>query len=642
MNKKKNKMIIATTAVIVVAVVILGTFSYLGFFKQEEKAKKEEMPEVQIDDRISPLLNQGLTVQIKRIRNRGLMDKMLTFGTSWKNKPTFYWICTVDGREHNLAEVEAAGGVKGSGVFTAWDTFGEESKGVFYVEEEQQTSEITIVVMEQVKSGLFGRKTEDVEKETIALTYDYRIGHWNGDDYLKDDDGYGHVRGEEYEIWFDIKQSDYDHDGIPYWTEVNLLGTNPTVDDSNADVDNDGCSNFWEWKWGYNPIMWDDHLNLDPDIDGIENIEEYKMSKWLSDPYQPDIYIEIDGMEKGRLLDWNHVSYEESHQMLMERFAQHGINVYIDYGWPDGPINGGGELLPFIETLSCYTGHHHNKFYVHNFADERKGIFRYCIVANNAGFISPGDYNYFDHLVVDSPLRKTFFKPRWGSTPRYFRVLIAKGILHEMGHSMGLQATTFYGVDILSNDKDNRWPTELTDEEYDKYCDEYYSIMNYDYIFGLAINKKKLFDYSDGSNGAPYDQNDWAYLYLPAFQYDAAAFEESPPSDNSFEDQEYIDKKPGIIIEGWELNENLTDKYQEELSQLSFVYDNDCTYQIFTRKDAENVIQESNRTVRAYARPNVEPTFVRWSLVAEGNLDSEGGIQFNSEVCSRLNEGELY
>ena len=107
-------------------------------------------------------------------------------------------------------------------------------------------------------------------------------------------------------------QEDYDHDGIPFWTEVNILGTDPTVDDSVLDPDNDGIPTSWEWKWDYDPWVWNDHNNLDPDLDGIENIEEYQMKKYFSDPYQPDIYIETDGMEKKGTFDLQHIFYEES------------------------------------------------------------------------------------------------------------------------------------------------------------------------------------------------------------------------------------------------------------------------------------------------------------------------------------------
>ena len=72
-------------------------------------------------------------------------------------------------------------------------------------------------------------------------------------------------------MWFSIHQSDFDHDGIPYWTEVNILNTDPERDDSKLDPDEDGLPTSWEWKWGYNHTKYDDHLYLDPDRDGLQN-----------------------------------------------------------------------------------------------------------------------------------------------------------------------------------------------------------------------------------------------------------------------------------------------------------------------------------------------------------------------------------
>ena len=83
---------------------------------------------------------------------------------------------------------------------------------------------------------------------------------------------------------------------------MNILGTDPTVDDSKLDPDGDGIPTAWEWKWGYDPFTWDDHENLDPDLDGLSNIEEYQMAKWFADPFIQDIYYEVDYMGSGGLL----------------------------------------------------------------------------------------------------------------------------------------------------------------------------------------------------------------------------------------------------------------------------------------------------------------------------------------------------
>ena len=122
----------------------------------------------------------------------------------------------------------------------------------------------------------------------------------------------------------------YDQDGIPYWAEVNVIKTDPRIDDSKLDPDGDGIPTSWEWKWNYDPKIWDDHVNLDPDIDGLENIEEYQMHKWFANPFSQDIYVEVDGMKKRGLLGKDHTLFEESKQIVIERFCLHGINIYID------------------------------------------------------------------------------------------------------------------------------------------------------------------------------------------------------------------------------------------------------------------------------------------------------------------------
>ena len=281
-------------AVLVITIlVIAGLSAYIILNYEEDEEPEKETDEFELDDKISPYTNQGLIVEVSRIRNRNLLDKMLVLGIDWRNTPSFYYTIEVD---EKLGSSE--GNIGSNGVFNKWDTFGEESTMSFYANEEQETSNVKITIVEQVKTGLLKRRVNDVEKETINLVYDYRTGRWIGDDSFMDEDGAGHYLGEEYEIWFDIYQSDFDNDRIPYWVESNFLNTNPTVDDSKLDPDNDGIPTAWEWKWGYDPNTWDDHMNLDPDIDGIENIEEYQMRKWFANPYQPDIYIETDGMQK--------------------------------------------------------------------------------------------------------------------------------------------------------------------------------------------------------------------------------------------------------------------------------------------------------------------------------------------------------
>ncbi|MCD6573923.1 MAG: hypothetical protein J7K95_07520, partial [Thermoplasmata archaeon] len=255
-----------TMAIIIIFIIILALFIYLQFSHQPRKEVKEKT----IDDRISPMENQALFIEILRIRNRNLMNKMLSYGIEWREKPRFYYVIKVDNEEGS-----SKGNVGENGVYETWDTIGYESSMVFDVEEEKEKSSVTISIIELEPIGLFKKDYKEVEKERISLIYDYRTGRWSGDDAFRDEDGMGHYLGKNYEVWFNIYQADYDHDGIPYWIEKNVLGTDPTVDDSKLDPDGDGIPTSWEWKYGYDPFTYNEHSKLDPDIDGIENIEEY-------------------------------------------------------------------------------------------------------------------------------------------------------------------------------------------------------------------------------------------------------------------------------------------------------------------------------------------------------------------------------
>lgn len=610
MNGKVTKIL----AVIAVLIIILAGIAALMLLREKEEIPTEEKEEFVLDDRISPYENQGLFVEILRIRNRDLLNRMMKFGMSWRETPSFYYTIDVDGK------VGSNKGHAGENeVYETWDTFGRESMISFYIEEEKPISKVNIKIIEVVKRGLFGRRTSEVEKESFTVTYDYRTGRWYGDDYFNDKDGYGYYLGENYEVWFNIYQADYDNDGIPYWTEVNVLGTDPTVDDSKLDPDNDGIPTDWEWRWGYDPFVWNDHAHLDPDIDGLTNIEEYKIRKWLANPFQPDIYIEVDHTEKTKLFDLDHVFYKESQQMLIERFAQHGIKVFIDDGWADGPLNGGGEILPDVAFLDDVSGKQILQYYTHHFADERKGIFRYMIVSGyDGGFICPVNFNRLDAICIGNNLRSALLV-RFAFSPRTVRIVLAAAVMHELGHSLGLVPVAFPGIDIVTRSYANRYPN-MSDEDYKGYLNNYRSIMNYKYIYN-----KKLFDYSNGSNGPPYDQNDWEHIYLPFFKVDMPSYEE--PADETFEDFEVVNEYPGVIVKGWEYSENLTKEYSQRLKTLALVKNTDADIQIFVKNDSN----DSGYNIRVYAKPNVEPVYAVYSLVAEGYIDNESNIKFYSQ-----------
>ncbi|MCJ7571306.1 MAG: hypothetical protein MUO82_05470, partial [Candidatus Thermoplasmatota archaeon] len=244
---KKNKTILLALAILTI-IILSSTFVYIQYTKEEKHEEEPENIKV-IDNRISPLTNQGLILEILRIRHRGLLDKIIKTGNSWKQKPSFYFISNIDDTEYISKDVVAAG-AESEILFNTWDTILQENKILEDTPEEQEKSSVTLTLVERVPSGLLGRKSQDYIRDKITVTYDYRTGRWNGDDSFMDDVGYGHYRGETFEVWFNLYQTDSDSDGIPYWTEVNVLGTDPRVDDSKLNPDNDGIPTDWEWKWG--------------------------------------------------------------------------------------------------------------------------------------------------------------------------------------------------------------------------------------------------------------------------------------------------------------------------------------------------------------------------------------------------------
>jgi hypothetical protein len=520
---KKSKMLkSAITGLIVIILIGAGIYAYTQYQPEE---KKEEIPTKETYDGVGPNVLQSISFTLHRIRKKGIIDQMensglfpnifknlpiknqyikdylegMRPGFGWDEKPSFTFTSTIDDEEW-LREKP----------FKDWDTGYINEITFVHVEDEQPTAYVDFTIIEhQTQKKLLGSTTIKKEMDSFKVTYDFRTGRWTGDDEFNDTDGYGHYDGENYEIWFTLSQFSEDGDRIPYWTEVNILETDPTVDDSKLDPDNDGIPTEWEWYWGYDPFTYDNHSTLDPDLDGLQNTEEYFMRKYLANPYHQEIYLEADHMaqtpkklfNKDGWDGWTHEFYFETQQMLIERFAEHNIAVHID----DGRMGEGGEILPFGRGNNAYgqdTGVI-GGFYNNNFKDERKGIFRYIVVAYGGGWCHPqNDKNWYDCICVPDNLK--FFKgPLSGAiTERTKRIGQGVQILHELGHSLGFLYAHSPGVDNTSA----RHPEDKNYPWFD-----YVSCMNYDYF------AQRLFDYSDGTNG-PYDTDDWSAVDLTFFQ----------------------------------------------------------------------------------------------------------------------------
>jgi len=620
--KHKQKVIIGVSLLVIACLLVSGMYVYFEYYTTKKETPLQQT-HFTVDDRISPLEKQGVVLEVLRIRHRGMLEKLMKPGSSWKDTPSFYYITNMDGLEYISKNVQQHGRMT-EVTFTTWDTICQENKIMRNAEEEQKTSTVTLTIMERVDSGLFGRKTTDVESDTLTVTYDYRTGRWSGDDKFKDYDGYGHYLGETFEIWFNIYQLDYDGDFIPYWTEVNILGTDPTVDDSKLDPDSDGIPTAWEWKWGYDPFTWDDHQRLDPDLDGIENIDEYKMADWFADPFVQDMYVEVDTMGRGGLFDPPHVFFEGTKQATIERFSEHNIQIFFDNGWPGGPINGGGQVLPHVDRISQESGMV-LQFYKHYFPDERKGTFVYFIVGHGGGFQHPAVNNVYDVVQITypfnglKPIKRIYEFVAKGIVPneRGFSLALAGLLLHELAHCCGVSAEScdFEGIDNMSTGA-----FLFPNRQYKQTWGQYKSVLNY-----LYANSGKIVDLSHGENGPPYDQNDWEMMFVGYFQYNSKHLEEStpeppPPSELPIDVVEWV-------VTGYTYDANLTEQFVKHIGDYSPIDPIKVNWSVYKLVDKENY--PNYRDIKIFAQPKIKTT-KQWVLNQEADLDSEGNLQFYS------------
>jgi hypothetical protein len=579
MFKKKisiNKSIFIILIFVIILILFLIISIELSSNDENKQQPKENNTKELLTDKISPLENQGLILEIYRMRNRMILDKVLNIGFSWRVNPKNYVNINID----NLDYPEK--------IITKWDTIYNEFRLIKDAAEEQEKSEITIEIIN--KNGIFNNK----QQELINLIYNYRTGRWSGDDYLKDKDGYGHYIGDSFEIWFNIYQTDFDNDYIPYWTEVNVLGTDPTVDDSNLDPDKDGIPTSWEWKWDYDPFKLEDHEHLDPDVDGLSNSEEYYMRKYFADPFAQDIYVEIDFMEK-KIFNAKTSIPIEVKQIMIERFTENNINLYIDDGWPTTQIHTGGDIVPYIKKINWESGDI-LRFYKNYFQEERRGIFRYALICNNAkpiAFSGNTMFNKYDTIVIG--IQNLNFLP-----PRLKRIIYASTFLHELGHTLGIEPYTIEGCDNIS------FLSNFV--EYKKTWGNYKSVMNYLYIFNPFI-----VDYSHGAS-EKYDQDDWKLFYLPYFDMENNIIIEPgiiPPAKNKV-----INENLTPEFEDWKVNKNISEKLNFEELFNTFPYNHEeCNWLVFTTNNENSNITD----FKIYVKPLLPIS--SWSLVYHGEIN---------------------
>jgi hypothetical protein len=255
------------------------------------------------------------------------------------------------------------------------------------------------------------------------------------------------------------------------------------------DTDSDGVPDWWEEKYGYNSTVWDDHANIDEDGDALNNFEECYTDSYGSNPFEKDIFLEIDWMDSGNPEKSNEPPQEPIDEII-SIFKEQDINLHVDLG----QFGGGGEIP------ACQGDFSYNKlrdlywqyFLQNNLTNPRKNIFRYGIICNYCPDLNFPFFGWdsFDSFAISAEWLKE-------DNPLISRGrLIAGAIVHHLGHTLKLIADTYEGIDNIGS------VYELSIQWW-KYRN-YKSCMNYHY-------KYKIFTFSDGANGRG-DFDDWSNL----------------------------------------------------------------------------------------------------------------------------------
>ncbi len=411
---------------------------------------------------VDPLVDVVVNIEIKRIR---------TIDIDLNSPPTIKVDIEVNGEKW---EKEAIG-------YDIWN-FG---IAQFNIPDDMEEIEISI---KAYKNG--GIADISNESYDLHITYNLLTGSWQGDDWLGDANGYGHASGTEdgvydendCELWFDISYNDYDGDGLTYWEEVNIYHTDPMLSDAGIDYDGDGVPIEWEDKYGYDPFVYEEHSKLDVDRDGLQNVEEWQMQKWLADPFRQDIYVEIDFMEEHNGI--KPIMPEESLQLQYSAFTKHNIMFLADNG-----IMGGSDIIPYENLDWDKMKELYNKYFLKN--SSRKGVFHYSVIIHSFRGFGRGVAGF--NFKRDAFAVCSAYIQKW--RPWRKGMIIAHGgaYMHELGHQLGLPHLRVFPWQILY------WLSW-----------NYKSCMNYRYTF-------KIVDYSDGSHGF-MDRDEWGNLDLQRFE----------------------------------------------------------------------------------------------------------------------------
>ena len=342
----------------------------------------------------------------------------------------------------------------------------------------------------------------DEEGYDVDLTYSIKTGHWSGDDEpsMNDPSGYGRLNGcddgsfykqeRDCELWFNIFQNDYDSDNIPYWVEVNEYGTDPEIDNTGEDEDGDDVPIEWEWKWGYDPFESENHANIDPEDDSIDNVEEYLTAECGSDPFRKDLFMELDQMQESPSGEKSLLP-DGSKEILRTAHNRQNVVYHLDDGsWE----NSGSDMIPFDESTdwgeldSIY-----NQYFLQG-DNWRRGVFHYGVLIYNSSGVGGNAFGS-NRFQISSK-----YMEQKASSPFLERdIVYASAYMHENGHTLGFWP-------IPGHNRWSAYPWQIG-----WWINRpYKSCMNYGYMYTTV-------DYSDGSR-LVRDYDDWTRIDLTSFE----------------------------------------------------------------------------------------------------------------------------
>jgi len=486
------KKILPIFCIIVIITSGLGTSAF------QLRNNINEKPLLLLED-LDPLVDISISVDIQAIRALDEIDS--------DSNPDFYIKLFINGEEH---------------ISPIWDDQIYLYDCWTFSQDVDDTIEFVDISVELWDKDTIEDKICDISGDLnteqagfdINIIYSVKTGLWESDDYLGDPSGYGRLSGcddgsiysdeNDCEIWFDIYQTDFDNDGLPYHIENFIYQTDPEIDNTGEDMDQDGIPIEWEHHWGYDPFVWDEHEELDLDYDSINNTEEYLTWDFKSDPFRKDIFFEMDFME-----DINGEQIEipdETFELLQNPYNRRNIVFHSDFGQVEG-----GELIPFDDNTDFdELLEIHNDFFLHNdLSNWRRGVFHYGIVVYYrrpsmafSGDTGPyfGYYGGTNSFVISKSNPDYYYE--FYNQEKSMAYLYAANFMHEMGHNFGIKSGHPNGCDHFLSSEPWMFGYWL--------YQNYKSIMNYRYIFDI-------FDYSDGTNGVR-DFDDWGNIDLTYFE----------------------------------------------------------------------------------------------------------------------------